>query len=212
MQSYRLFAVGCQLVRESMKLTVMAAVLLAAAVSPGCWSPFRRAPKAALPSPRPLVLPVPAKTEPQPLPEPPEIAAEIDVTQLPEIPLEKLPAPPRPRPRPHAPATPGQPEVPATEAQEQQPPAAALPSLGQVLTAEQQQAYNSSIDRNLDRANRTLSQLSHRRLNHEQATYLERIRVFAMQASDARRTDLVRAASLAERAALLAEDLQKSVR
>jgi hypothetical protein len=90
-------------------------------------------------------------------------------------------------------------------------PETPLPPLEQILTPEQRQAYLEAIDRNLGRARRTLEALRNRRLNDEQRTYLERIRAFIQQASDARQTDLFRARNLSERASVLAEDLLRSV-
>jgi hypothetical protein len=83
--------------------------------------------------------------------------------------------------------------------------------LEQILTPQQQKAYNDEIDRNVSRAQRTLAALGGRRLNGEQQTYLERIRAFLKQADEARKTDLFRAKNLAERASLLADDLLRSV-
>ena len=86
-----------------------------------------------------------------------------------------------------------------------------MPHLEQILTPVQQQAYNEEIDRNINSAQRTVMALGSRRLNGEQQTYLDRIRAFIQQATEARKTDLFRAKNLAERASLLAEDLLKSL-
>jgi hypothetical protein len=86
-----------------------------------------------------------------------------------------------------------------------------LPQLEQILTPQQQKAYNEEIDRNIARARQTLAALAGHRLNEEQRTYLERIRAFLAQAEDARKSDLFRARNLAERASLLADDLLRSV-
>jgi hypothetical protein len=86
-----------------------------------------------------------------------------------------------------------------------------LPQLEQILTQQQQRAYNEEIDRNIVRTQRTLSALAGHRLNEEQRTYLERIRAFLAQAEEARKSDLFRARNLAERATLLADDLLRSV-
>ncbi len=90
-------------------------------------------------------------------------------------------------------------------------PPAQVPQLEQILTAEQQQAYNDEIDRNISRAQRTVTTLNGRRLSGEQQTYLDRIRTFLQQASEARKSDLFRARNLAERASVLADDLAKSL-
>jgi len=119
---------------------------------------------------------------------------------------ERLPPAPRPPRRARARETA---EVPA--AQPEPTPLAQVPQLEQILSPEQQQAYNDEIDRNISRAQRTVSALNGRRLSGEQQTYLDRIRTFLQQASEARKSDLFRARNLAERASLLADDLAKSL-
>lgn len=194
----------------------MAAVMAVAVVSSSCRL-FHRSAKANVPpAPKPaaaetkLPPPVttPPKTEAAAMPEPPQLPPQATTgTQPPPYSRDSLPPPPRPRrtrhetPEPPA-ATPAA-EVPAAQA--------AVPQLEQILTPEQQAAYNDEIDRNIARAQRTVGQLSGRPLTAEQKVYLDRIRAFIQQASDARKTDLFRAKNLAERASVLAEDLLKSV-
>jgi hypothetical protein len=192
-----------------MNRILLAAVLATAAISPGCRV-FRRAEK-----PRPPVRvmqpPPEVKAEAQELPAPPELPMEVDIEEHGPVPGEQLPGPPRRRrvraPQPSQPAEEAAAAVPVPE-----PPAPppTVPQLTQILTPEQQAAYNASLDRNLDRARRTVTALAGRRLSRNQVTYLERIKSFIQQAGDARRTDLVRAANLAERASVLADDLLKS--
>jgi hypothetical protein len=132
---------------------------------------------------------------------PPDIPPQtLDIQPPPLEPLKVAP-PPRRRPRPPAPAV-------ETAPAPQPPP---LPQLEQILTQQQQRAYNEEIDRNIVRTQRTLSALAGHRLNEEQRTYLERIRAFLAQAEEARKSDLFRARNLAERATLLADDLLRSV-
>lgn len=100
---------------------------------------------------------------------------------------------------------PAPPPVPAPE------PPPPVPDLEQILTAQQQQEYNQAIDRSIDRARRNLAALGGRRLNPEQTLAVERIKTFIQQALEARKTDLLRAKSLAERADVLAEDLLRSI-
>jgi hypothetical protein len=99
--------------------------------------------------------------------------------------------------------------VPAPEPAPEPPPP--VPDLGQILTAQQQQEYNQAIDRSIDRAQRNLAALGGRRLNPEQTLAVERIKTFIQQALEARKADLLRAKSLAERADVLAEDLLRSI-
>ena len=161
------------------------------------------------PPPAPTVAkPVPPKPEQVSLPPAPELPPQTPQISVPPSTPGKVPPPPRrratnPRPRP-APEPPAAPE-PAP------PPAGPVPQLGQILTVEQQQAYNEEIDRNIARAQRALAGLNGRRLTSEQQTYLDRIRAFVQQALEARKSDLFRARNLAERASLLAADLSRSL-
>lgn len=191
-----------------MNRTLLAAVLATVAVAPGCRV-FRRAEK-----PRPPVRvmqpPPEVKAEAKEVPEPPVIEPQISLEEHAGLPVEPLPGPPRRRRvRTHQPTQPAE-EAAAAPVPESPAVPSTAPQLTQVLTPEQQATYNSSLDGNLDRARRTVTALSGRRLTRNQIVYLERIKSFIQQASEARRTDLVRAANLAERAALLADDLLKS--
>lgn len=151
-----------------------------------------------------------AKTEPKQVPEPPVLVdKDVDVSEQTGMHQTQLPGPPRP-PRRNRP--PQQPVETVASAPEQPAPAAPVPQLAQILTSEQQNSYNVAVDRNLERAQKTVNVLSQRKLNHDQAVYLERINGFIQQAGEARRTDLVRAANLAERAAVLADDLLRTLR
>ncbi|MGC9969544.1 MAG: hypothetical protein ABSE56_03025 [Bryobacteraceae bacterium] len=194
------------------RASAFAAVLILALLGPSC-SLFHRSAKAKVP---PAPLPAPAAPASQPIPQPPkspevtnpvppDIQPQPPNVQPPPVEPQKIPPPPRRRSRvPTAPPAPAVETVPAP-----QPPPP--PQLEQILTPQQQKAYNDEIDRNVSRAQRTLAALGGRRLNDEQQTYLERIRAFLKQADEARRTDLFRAKNLAERASLLADDLLRSV-
>lgn len=153
-------------------------------------------------------MPATVTPAPEPLPDPPQVAAsEPDLPGLQPPAEQEFPGPPA-RPRRVR-----QPQPSVEEASAPEPaPAPPAPELAQILTAEQQNSYNSAIDRNLDRAQRTSRLLRNRKLNRDQAVYLERINSFIQQAGEARRTDLVRAANLAERAAVLADDLLRTIR
>ncbi len=190
------------------KTSALAAALMLAMLGPSC-SPFHRSAKAKVP---PAPIPAPAAPASQPAPRPaktpeainpvpPDIQPQPPAVQSP--PFEPLKTPPPPRRRQRAPA----PVVEPAPAPQSPPP----PQLEQILTPQQQKAYNDEIDRNVSRAQRTLAALGGRRLNGEQQTYLERIRAFLKQADEARKTDLFRAKNLAERASLLADDLLRSV-
>ncbi len=157
------------------------------------------------------MLPPPeVKLEPKQVPEPPVLVdKDVDIREQSGIQQAELPGPPRPPRR----SRPQQQTVETIASAPEQPaPAAPVPQLAQILTSDQQNSYNAAIDRNLDRAHKTVSILSQRKLNGDQAVYLERINSFIQQAGEARKTDLVRAASLAERAAVLADDLLRTLR
>ncbi len=190
-----------------MKRVLLLVVFVAAAFAPGCRI-FRHSPAPPPPPPPRALVQPPAKTAvPQPLPEPPQLATGEQALPAEAPPIEQeWPGPPR-RPRRPRPA-------PATEEAEapEVVPAAPAPELAQILTPEQETSYNAAIDRNLDRAQRTAHLLRSRKLSRDQAVYLERITSFIQQANEARKTDLVRAANLAERAAVLADDLLRSLR
>jgi hypothetical protein len=124
---------------------------------------------------------------------------------------DRLPPAPRPPRRARAKETAEVPVPAQHETATATTPPAQVPQLEQILTSDQQQAYNDEIDRNISRAQRTVTSLNGRRLSAEQQTYLDRIRTFLQQASEARKSDLFRARNLAERASVLADDLAKSL-
>jgi outer membrane biosynthesis protein TonB len=194
------------------RASACAAVLMLALLGPAC-SLFHRSAKAKVP---PAPLPAPAAPVSQPAPRapkspevmnpaPPDIQPQPPAVQPPPVEPQKIPPPPRRRSRVPAPAP-----APAVETVPAPQPPPPPPQLEQILTPQQQKAYNEEIDRNISRAQRTLAALGGRRLDGEQQTYLERIRAFLKQADEARRTDLFRAKNLAERASLLADDLLRS--
>lgn len=86
------------------------------------------------------------------------------------------------------------------------------PELGEVLSPEQQQEYNRLIDFRISRAQRNLELLRGRSLSREQQAALTRIQTFIRQTLQARKDDLITARSLAERADVLAQDLENSSR
>jgi hypothetical protein len=201
------------------RIPFAAAALLAALSGPSCRLLHRSAKTKAPPTPPPAAEPIPAPSVPrQPsdrqvaLPAPPNLPPGQPTLTAPAASTEpgKLPPPPRRRRRVPPSETASTPAVPAVPV-EPAPAPSAVPQLQQMLTAEQQQAYNEEIDRKIDRVQKTVAVLATHKLNDEQATYLDRIRTFIKQAGDARKTDLFRARNLAERASVLAEDLLRSV-
>lgn len=193
------------------RIGLFAALLTAVMATSSCRL-IRRSAKAQ-PLPAPISVPAAQSAPPQevsvpPAPDLPAPAPEIE--DVPAVQPGQVPPPPRrrvstPRPRPA-------PEQPAPEpAILPSPVPGATPQLGQMLSPQQQQAFNEEIDRNIAEAQRALGNLNGRRLTSEQQTYLERIRAFVQQALEVRRTDLFRARTLAERASLLAADLSRTL-
>lgn len=166
-------------------------------------------PAAAPPPTRTATIPEPPpRPEPPPpeVPVPPELApSEPQIVQQETVDIPKL-SPPEPKKRARTVRQPAQES--AAEARPQQP---AL-QLQQILTPEQQRESNEAINQSISRAQLTLSALNQRTLTKDQATSVERIRSFIAQAEQARKSDLLTARALAERADVLAQDLQKSVR
>jgi hypothetical protein len=198
----------------SSRALVVALALALAASSSSCRL-FRKSAKAA---PAPPPPPAASKTstgppKPAEAPPPPELPpGKPSLEQQLPVPAPRLPAPPQKRgsrrlPAKPAPAPP--PAPPPEPAPEPAPPP--VPELGQILTPQQQQEYNQAIDRSIYRAQRNLAAWGGRRLNPEQTLAVERIKTFIQQALEARKTDLLRAKSLAERADVLAEDLLRSL-
>jgi hypothetical protein len=91
-------------------------------------------------------------------------------------------------------------------------PAEPVYRLGQVLTPEEVRTHNAEIDRRLQHARHILATVGDRPLSDEEKSTLSQIRGFIAQAQDMRRTDVVGARSLAERADVLATDLLSRIR
>ncbi len=204
--------------------------LLLAAATLAC-NPFHRSrrpkvPAVVAPAPPPSEsgrqrTPQASKTEkPAPqLPPPPEIpAAPAPPGQLappPVPPLPKRAREPSPAPRQKPPRK--TPEPTAPEAERRVPEEASsgpvvVPRLTQLLSPEEERAYNQEIDERLAEVRQVMETLSQRPLTEEQMATLDRIRSFVRQTIEIRKTDLVTAGSLMRRADLLAQDLERSSR
>ncbi len=141
------------------------------------------------------------------VPEAPDIDAETAAEAPPELVAEipVLPPPPEPPKRPVVVAAPKPaPPPPAPE------PPPTSPRIGQMFTADQLRDYNRALEDSMSRARTVLAVAAGRRLNAQQSEMVERIRIFMMQAEQARQKDLVTAVNLARRADLLARDLSGS--
>jgi len=80
------------------------------------------------------------------------------------------------------------------------------------MTPEQERQMNAAIDQNLASAEAGLRSIATRRLSKEQAAVVAQVQSFIKQATDARKTDLAAASSLAQRASILAKDLAGKLR
>ncbi len=131
-----------------------------------------------------------------------------------------MPAPPQeidvPEPPPQQPRRPRRPTTapiqPAQEPAPAQPQSPEPPKLVQLLTADEQRRYQAELDQSLRSAEAIVAQAATRTLDAQQSDLVVRIRAFTQQARDQRDTDLMTARNLAQRADVLARDLQRSFR
>lgn len=173
----------------------MSLLLLAASCNP-----FRRS-KPPAPPPAPAQRPVSQPPDQDVIPPPPELPVAEPKLPPAEPPQVTAPKPPPAKPaRKTQPKAQPQPQAPAPP-QPTPPPAAELPQLRPVLTAEEQRQLNQLIDARLSRARAALAKAP------DSAT-ARQVRTFIAQCEEARKTDLLRAASLAERADVLAQQLR----
>jgi outer membrane biosynthesis protein TonB len=183
---------------KSARVLALIAVVTFSPAMTSCW-PFKRAkakPPASTPVPAQVPQPQPAPIEQPPPTEAPEPAPVEQPKPAPEAPVQKRPSPAGPPVQPTPPA----------------PPPAPVPQLRQILTPAQRRQLNRSIDERISRAARTLAALEGRTLSREQVAAANQIRTFLRQAEEARKSDLVRANNLAERADVLAQDLMRRIR
>lgn len=178
-----------------------------AATNTACWLKKKPAVVAVppIPTPQPSV-PAPAPVEAQPPPvisEPPPASAGNQEQPLQDLPpVEIPPVQPPPRPKPAAPKRPA-----TTPAQ-----TPAMPKLGPMMSQEQQVQLATSYDKERQYARSVLTSLRGRTLSQNQSENANRVRAFLRQAEDLRERDLPTAAQLAHRAALMAQDLERSLR
>lgn len=129
-------------------------------------------------------------------------------------------APPPPAPAPQsvpaapapAPVTRKTPQVQPARVEPAKPAVVESPRLGALLTPEQQRDQNVRIDRSLAEAARSLAIAEQRKLSSAQQAAVAQIRGFMAHADQLRKSDLTGARSLAERAQVLARDLQNSLK
>ncbi len=187
----------------------MRAAIVVLILAPGLTSCrlFRKPKPVPMPAPPAQVQPAPVQKPPSPEPEipPPELkSAEPPPPAVISQPQPELPPPPsQKRPSPVGPRV----APPAI-----QPPPPPAPQLRPMLTRAQRQELERTINDRIGRARGVLKSLEGKRLTREQIDLVNQIRTFIGQAEEARRTDLLRANNLAERAEVLASDLANQVR
>lgn len=209
--------------------------------SAGCRWPWRKAPAPQVPQapvPTPTVKkpmpPPPKASKPAPKPDleppvlqpaPPDIQVirpqlppmEPPKTEPPKQPAKKRAprtveaAKPVPPPAPAVTAPPPVTEPAPAEVKPAEPAPAPAPVLGEIVSPEQRQAYERTIAESTAAAQRILNSLGDRKLTRTQQETASRVRAFLGQADEAKASDPSLAAQLARRAALLAEDLEKSL-
>lgn len=189
--------------RKSSASVVLASTL----VMPGCF--FKKSPpKASI-----VIPPAPPPAAPAPLPEPPVIAPSkpnTEVGELPKLPAPASAKPPATRPTRRNPAA-GQPPV-AAEPEPEEVPAPApapLPSLQPILGTREMQQRSQRIQQYLDKARTAIARAERGSQAGQHRQLIGQVRTFVQQAEEARKTDLVRAENLAERAEVLSRGLPR---
>ena len=143
---------------------------------------------------------------------PPNLNLYADVMAIP-FPLVTIevepPEPPRP---PVAKTRPATPPVTVTTPGEPTPPPVSVPKLTQILTDDEVRRYRGELDEAANSADRILESTARRPLTAKQTEMVQQVRAFLRQAHEQRDADLVTARNLARRAAILARDLQSTLR
>ena len=168
----------------------IAIVLILAFASPGCM--VRKKPATPV-APRAPIATAPPAT-PQPSVNEPAPATTPTIA----------PQPPKPAPRPQR-------SLPPAVAPAPLPQPLPPPQLGEILTSAQQAEMNRVVDQSLTPARALLARLRGRQLTSEQSETVGRIRTFAEQAEQSRKSDLRSAVQLARRAEILARDLDARI-
>lgn len=196
----------------SLRAAASLALLAAALFSAGCRA--RRAPAPAVPA-RPVrafVPPPPIVPAAVVLAEPETSETQTPVSVLPPPPLPsafpRVPPPPRPARRRPA-AKPGPEETAAPETPAEPAPAVRL---GEVIPRDLARQLERRLAADSAAARQVLERIRGRRLSRDQADLAARIRAFLRQADQMRASDLSAAAELSRRAALLAQELGKTLR
>jgi hypothetical protein len=148
----------------------------------GCWLKKKK-PVAVPPAPAPVTQPAPAAA--------PKATAPAVETPAPPKPVVQRPkVQPAPRPQAAAPATP-------------------VPQLGAMIPAAQRQQLDAIYALDLRKARAVLSAVGISGLDTQRSEMAARVRSFIKQAEEFHPLDLAAAAEMAQRARVLAEDLEK---
>jgi len=167
--------------------------------------------------PPPVIVTVPKDTPRTPGP-PPQLPPQSGPAVAPPQTAQQVPPPPPRKKKNHhknsEETQAASNAVPAQNAQQPAPQPAAQPvvtQLSPVLTDDQRRDYEAHIRDALDSATRNLGSVANHQLSNQQETMRTQVVSFINQAQEARKTDLVTARSLAERANLLSQDLRDSL-
>ena len=193
-----------------------ASLLLGMLIAQGCRVHRKKVPGVEVPLPLPETAAEQEKKPPaaaKELPPPPEIRPATPAPgPAPVAETATVPAPP-PKPRRSKARTPPRTaQEPAARPEPAASEADTTPRLTQILTEEERWAYSKQIDDGLVRINEILQKVEGRPLTEDQTLVLNRVRAFLRQVNETRKTDLVTARSLLERAELLAADLERTTR
>jgi len=166
-----------------------------------------RTARKARPAPKPAQISLPALVPPPPpeLEPPPELAVVPPEAAPPPGLTDGVSLPPPPRRQTQA-----EPRV--SQPVETGRPAWQAPQLRPLLTPAEQRRLEQSVSEKIHNAQALLASIAGKTLTRELAELAAQVRMFIKQAEEARRSDLLRANNLAERAEVLARELASKIR
>ena len=132
-------------------------------------------------------------TAPPPTPTP---VVQVPAVQEPPPPVSE----PKPRPKPRPAIIPPSPV-----------PAAPAPRLSEIVTDTRRKTLEAEYKQSVERANAALRKVAGKTVTATQLESVQRIGMFLKQAETSKGKDVAEALQLARRAALLGDDLQKSL-
>jgi len=158
----------------------LAIVAAAVVLSTGCWQKKKK--PVVPPAPAPVTQPAPAAAPKATKPETPPPPSK-PVVHKPKV---------QPAPRPQTPA-----------------PTAPMPQLGAMISPAQRQQLDAVYTVDLKKARAVLKAINNTPLDAQRSEMAGRVRSFIKQAEEFHALDLAAAAEMAQRARVLAEDLEK---